>query len=339
MTKVFLRDYNGILQGVRKSSELEFVNDPRESDSIVLWQDVRGEMLEIVNINKSHFHKPLIIVQHGRQATRDYGAPENFKLLADKICVWGEDDYERMCSLGYKDKVVITGCPYLNRLKPKEVHTDRNIIFAPVRTMHEEPMNIILHLELKKLEITHVQNLLRSNYDKLVTEWNPNIFNPDAYGEKIPYQELVKNFRLIAKITPLHDRGLYLGAANLSEPLHASHIDNCVQLLQHADVVVSLEEGTFQTLVMAMDIPLIIVKGWRLTQFAGKDYSKDRVELQTPGTTHVELSELSEAIERELIEPGRLSAERKQVVEREFGKPDSDPDKNIVNVIKEIANG
>jgi len=205
--------------------------------------------------------------------------------------------------------------------------------------MHEEPMNIITHLELKKIELTHVQNRLRLNSDRLAKEWTPSIFNPDLWGDKIPYQELVKDFRLVAKITPLHDRNLYLGAVNHSEPLHASHIDNCVQLLQHADVVVSLEEGTFQTLVMAMDIPLIIVKGWRLTDFAGKDYSKDRVELQTKGATHVELSELSEAIERELIEPCRLSAERKEVVEREFGKSDTDPNDNIIKVIKESING
>jgi len=53
----------------------------------------------------------------------------------------------------------------------------------------------------------------------------------------------------------------------------------------------------------------------------------------------VEMSELSEAIERELAEPGRLSAERKEVVEKEFGKPDSDPDQNIINVIKEMCHG
>ena len=336
--KIFLRNWNGILNNIQKSDEFEFVDDPRDSDCIVLWQDLRGEMLEIVKINQQFFHKPLVIVQHGRQASRDYGPPENFKSWADKMCVWGQDDYERMCELGYKDKTVITGCPYLNMIKPKEIHTDRNIIFAPVRTMHEEPMNIILHWELKKIELTHAQEMLRNKHDKLVDEWSPGIFNPELHGDTIPYHELDKNFRLIAKLTSLHDRHLYLGGVNHSEPMHESHIENCVQLLQHTDVVVSLEEGTFQTLVMAMDIPLIIVKGWKLTQYAGKDYS-GRVELQTPGATHVEMSELSEAIERELAEPGRLSAERKQVVEKEFGKANSDPDQNIINVIKEMCHG
>ena len=335
--KVYMRDYNGILQGIkRRTDDLEFVSDPRNCDAILLWQDVRGEMYEIVKINRDHFHKPLIIVQHGRQATRDYGAPENFKLLADKICVWGQDDYDRMVSLGYGDKTIITGCPYFSRLKPKEVHPDRNIVFAPVRTMHEEPMNLIVHWELKKIELSHAQDNLRNNHDKLVKEWNPQIFNPDAYGESIPYHEIDKNFRLIAKLTPLHDKGLYMGSQNNSDPMHAAHIDNCVQLLQHTDVVVSLEEGTFQTLVMAMDIPLIIVKGWKLTEFAGKDYSKDRVELQTNGATHVEIGELYQTLERELAEPGRLSNERKEIVLREFGDINSNPEDNIIKVIKEI---
>jgi len=337
--RVYLRDWNGILQNVSKSNELEFVDDPRDSDIIVLWQDIRGEMAEIARVNKSHFHKPLIIVQHGRQATRDYGPPENFTLTADKMCVWGQDDYERMCALGYKDRIIHTGCPYLNMIKPKEIHPDRNVIFAPVRTMHEEPMNIILHWELKKIELTHAQEMLRRHYNKLVKGWDARIFNHELDGDTIPYQEIVRNFRLVAKLTNLHDRQLYIGAINHSEPNHAAHIDNCVKLLQHTDVVVSLEEGTFQTLVMAMDIPLIIVKGWKLMEFAGVDYSKQWKELQTPGATHVEIGELYDALERELANPGRLSAERKAVVEKEFGKLDSDPDGNIIKVIKEMANG
>lgn len=335
--KVYIRDYNGILQGVKKSEEFDFVQDPRDCDIIVIWQDVRGELLDLVKINQQYLHKPVIVIQHGRQATRDYGAPENFKLLADKICVWGEDDYERMCSLGYKDRTVITGCPYLNRLKPKEIHLDRNIIFTPVCTMHEEPINLIIYWELKKIELSQSQESLRRNLDKLVKEWNPQVFNPDTYGGNISYHDINKNFRLIAKLTPLHDRGLYLGSVNHSIPCHATHIDNCVTLLSYADVVVGLEEGTFQTLVMAMDVPLIIVKGWRLTQYAGIDYSKDRVELTTEGVTRVDLPDLAQAIERELAEPGRLSAERQRVVKREFGE--GDPDKNIINVIKEILNG
>jgi len=240
--KVYLRDSNGILQGVRKKTEeLDFVQDPRDADILVLWQDVRGEMLELVRISRAYFKKPVIIVQHGRQATRDYQAPENFKFISDKFCCWGQDDYDRMVELGYGDKTVMTGCPYLNRLKPKEVHVDRNIVFTPVTTMHEEPMNLIAYWELKKIELSHSQDMLRKHYDRLVKDWAPSIFVPDGYGSTIPYHDIDTNFRLIAKLTPLHDKSLYLGSINFSQPGHATHIDNCVKLLSQTDVVVGLE--------------------------------------------------------------------------------------------------
>lgn len=338
--KVYLQDYNGILQGVKKREEIELVDDPRDCDVILTWQDVRKDMLELAKINKEYWNKPFIVVQHGRQATRDYGAPENFPLMADKICVWGQDDYDRMASLGYADRTVITGSPLISRIKPKETHTDRNVVFVPVRTMHEEPDNLITYWELKKIELSHSQEMLRKHKDKLIKDWNAQIVNPDAPSmQTISYHDINLNFRLVAKLTPLHEKGLYLGSANMSDPVHATHIDNCVHLLQQTDVVVCLEEGTFQTLVMAMDIPLIVVNGWRLTDFAGIDYSKDRVELATEGATRVDLPDLAQAIERELADPGRLADERKKVVQREFGDSNSNPEDNIINVVKEMYNG
>jgi len=90
---------------------------------------------------------------------------------------------------------------------------------------------------------------------------------------------------------------------------------------------------------MAMDIPLVIVNGWRLMHYGGIDYTNHRKELVTKGSVRCDLKDLSQTIERELAEPCRLSEERKEVVRREFGDPECDPDANIVKVIKETCNG
>jgi hypothetical protein len=338
--KIYLRDYNGILQSLKKRTEdLEFVDDPRDCDAIVTWQDVRGDMLELAKINKEYLHKPFITVQHGRGCTRDYEAPDNFPLMCDKFCCWGQDDYDRLVKLGYKDKAVITGSPLINRIQPKEPHTDRNIIFAPVTTMHEEPDNLITFWELKKIEFEHSQEVLKKYKSQLINDWNPKIINPDSSEEKtIPYYDINKNWRLISKLTPVHDKSLYLGAVTLTAPSQVTHIEDSVRLLTQTDVVVCLEEGTFQVLVMAMDVPIIVVNGFKLTNYGGVDYTEREV-VKTNGTTWVDLCDVREAIEQELAHPDRLKKERAEVVKREFGDITQNPDDNIIKVIKESLNG
>jgi len=336
--KIYLRDYNGILQSLKKrTDDLEFVQDPRECDCIVIWQDVRGDMKELCIINKEHLHKPVITVQHGRGCTRDYEAPDNFPLLCDKFCCWGQDDYDRLVKLGYKDRAVITGSPLINRIIPKEEHPGKNIVLSPVTTMHEEPDNIITFWELKKMEITRCQNLLRANKQKLIEAWNPNIFNSEASKEdrNIPYYEFTTDWRLISKLTPVHDKPLYFGAVALTSPSQATHIEESVKLLSQTDLVVCLEEGTFQVLVMAMDIPIIVVKGFKLTNYGGQDYSGREV-VRTNGARWVDFADLEKAIDEELADPARMAKERRDVVLREFGNPATNPDDNIIKIIREL---
>jgi hypothetical protein len=124
----------------------------------------------------------------------------------------------------------------------------------------------------------------------------------------------------------------------MTAPTQSNHIENSVKLLQQTDVVVCLEEGTFQVLVMAMDIPVIVVKGFKLTNYGGQNYT-DREVVKTNGARWVELGDLREAIEEELSNPSGLRKERMEVVRREFGDINSNPDDNIIKVIKGELNG
>jgi hypothetical protein len=241
--------------------------------------------------------------------------------------------------LGYKDRAVITGSPLLNRIIPKEIHSDRNIVYAAVTTMHEEPDNLITFWELKKIELENAQNVLRKHRNQLINEWNSWIINPDNSTDgTIPYMDINRNWRLIAKLTPIHDKALYSGAVTLTAPTNVAHIENSVKLLSQTDVVVCLEEGTFQVLVMAMDIPVIVVKGFTLTNYGGQDYSERKV-IKTNGARWVDLCDLRQAIEDELSNPSGLAEERRKVVKREFGDINTNPDDNIIKVIKEQING
>jgi hypothetical protein len=337
--KAYIRNFNGIMDGILKSDELERVTDPRDCQVIVVWQDVRGEYAELARINKEYLHKPLIVVQHGAGATRDYEHPENFPLIADKFCCWGSHDYDRLIKQGRASQAVLTGCPLMNQIKPKEKHDDKNIVFVPIITTHEEPANLATFYELKKTELDYSQKNILKHKEELIKAWRPSVFIPSEKLDEtnIPYSHINNDFRLISKLTPIHDKNLYLGSVCETTVGSPTHIEDCVKLLTNTDVVVGMVESTFQLLAMAMDIPVVICKEWEFKLYAGKDYTKCD-HLITDGATYADLGDLRRVVEQELSNPERLKEERKNTVLRELGDF-ADPDKNIINVIKELANG
>lgn len=336
--KIYIRNFNGILDGIVKSKEFDFVKDPRNSDAIVLWQDVRGEFGELAKINKKYLHKPLVVVQHGAGGSRDYEAPESFPFLSDKFCCWGPADYERLVRQGNGDKAVITGCSLINQMKPLEKHEDKNIIFCPVVVHHEEPSNLIVFYELKKIELDYSQKNIIKHRKELEEAWKPSIFNPEnTLGERtIPYVDINRKFRLIAKLQPTHDKSLYLGSVCETAASSSTHTEGSVRLLANTDVVIGMVESTFQFLAMAMGVPVVICKEWEFKTYAGKDVSGID-HIKTDGVTYCNLKDLRKTVEGELANPDRLIEERKKVVLREFGDITSDPDSKIIKVIKDLV--
>jgi hypothetical protein len=335
--KVYIKDFNNVMLGIIKSNEFERVKDPRKADVLVLWNDVRNDMLELCKINKEYLHKPVVVVQHGVGGTRDYEHPENFPLLADKFCCWGQHDYERLVRQGNGAKAVITGSPLINQLKSKEKHDNLNIVFCPIITNHEEPANLITFYELKKIELDYAQKNIQKHKEELITEWNPKIFNPKSEEEGfIPYYEINNNFRLVSKLTTMHDKGLYMGSISHTSVGSPTHIEDCIKLLSLSDIVVGMVESTFQMLAMAMNIPVIICKEWEFKLYAGKDYTNCD-HIKTDAVVYSDVLGLREAIEGELANPERLTEQRKKVVLRELGDVTQDSDKNIIKVIKDLV--
>jgi len=337
LAKIFLRDFNNVLAPVK--DKLETVSDPRDADCLLLWQDVRGDMLELCKINKEYLHKPVVIVQHGRAATNDYLKPNQFPMQADKFCCWGVKDYERLERAGYKGKAVITGSPLVSFIKPKEKHDGKNVIFVPVVTSHEEPDNIITYWHLKGLELKKASEKIKQCYDKLRTGWHAwNVQETSATEGSIPYYNFNRDWRLIAKITSIHDKRLYLGDVISTLQINKTHLADCAELLTVSDCIVGMEEGTFQLLAMAMDIPIVMVDGFKYREYGGIDYSSVEM-VKTKGVRRVELSEVEKVIDEELANPDSLKTEREKVVKDELWDGETDPITNIINVVKEITNG
>lgn len=337
--KIYLRNFNGVMDGIIKSDEFERVDDPRNADCLVLWQDVRGEFAELARINKKYLHKPLVVIQHGAGGTRDYEHPENFPFMSDKFCCWGQADYERLVRQGNGDKAVITGSTLINQMKPLEKHEDKNIVFCPIVAEHEEPANLIVFYELKKMELDHSQKNIIKYKETLQNSWRAEIFNKENFQETfIPYYDINRNFRLISKLTPIHDKNLYLGSVCETSVMSPTHIEGCVKLLINADVVVGMVESTFQMLAMAMGIPVVICKEWEFKMYGGKDYTNCD-HIKTNAVTYCNLGDLRSVVEGELANPERLVKERKEVVLREFGDVNSDPDKKIIETIKSLIKG
>jgi hypothetical protein len=194
---------------------------------------------------------------------------------ADKFCCWGTKEYNRLLNAGFdKDRIVITGSPLVPFIKPNQKHDGKNIVFTPIITNHEEPDNIINYWELKRIELKKAQERLRGSYDNLRNSWNAWEVEPtSATDGVIPYHVLNKNWRLIAKITYIHDKKLYIGDVVQTAQQNKNHVEDTIELLSLSDCNVGIEEGTFQLLAMAMGIPVVMVEGFSYKDLGGIDYS------------------------------------------------------------------
>lgn len=341
--KAYIADWNNILQGVK--SRVNIAQDPRDADVLILWQDVRGYMRTLCDINKDYMNKPVIVVQHGRGATRDYLEPNNFKLIADKICVWGQKEYERMDKAGYADRTVITGSPLVHYTRNRQERQTKAIgrkviVFTPIISSHEEVENIEIALELRKIEYSYVQEILRANKDLLKKGWHSWCVDPETATENsIPYENLHKKWHVIHKLTDIHDSKLYHGEHVKTTVTHAKHLETSSLILNNCDCVVGLEEGTFQLMATAMGIPTVNVDGFRYLSYGGVD-NYDRMEvIRTDATAHCDLKDLRQTIEQETNNPDLRKDAREEVTRSEFDPyPDKDPIELIIDEACKLVN-
>lgn len=357
--KVYLENYNGVLDLVQDSLEEsnELTKNPHEADVFILWQDIRGDFLQLAEIVKYHLKKPLVVMQHGRGATRDYGIPNNFKLLADKILVWGESEEKRLLSYGIpKERIVVVGCPMLPRFSKKQKEVPgKNILFVPVISTKEEPENILVYATLKKWESEKLIHNIHSKFSDLKRAWGwqndeyKMVTLPDGTQEKRLWKRDVKPILprwstygeglINVKLSGVHDPYQYQSPQVNTPQGNPNLIDDLVELLPNIDAMVCLEEGTMQLFAAYLDIPIIVVDIFKYQNYGGcKDY--DRVEKIHTNACYwtKDLEKVGKMLDHALNNPKELAKSRKLVCELDGGvKLEGDCNARIISTLRSLV--
>src|SRR3990167_3795853 len=129
MKKVFFIEHGGVMQDLIPYFKVVFTID--EADVVLLWQDVIGFPKSYANLAKAK-NKKVVVIQHGFNAMDDYGPPNSYELLADKVCVWGQNDVNMLKLFGISSKrYELTGTTIFSHLKPKQKHGGVDVLFKP----------------------------------------------------------------------------------------------------------------------------------------------------------------------------------------------------------------
>jgi len=228
MKKIYLGNHNNVLSDVKENFEL--VESISEAEKIVLWQDVLGMSKSIVRLAHS-LGKEVIVVQHGRHSTVDYCPPINHNFISDKICVWGQQDVDRLIDNGIdKDKIVLTGTTLFGHLKSRRKHEGKNIVF------------VLAHQDCVIEENNDVAEALKKIKGINVTTKGIEMHRPNGFEN-------------------------YIASDRNSE----DHLEICADILRDADIVVALKDDTFCLLAYSLDIPVIIPKVWKQRTMLGRE--------------------------------------------------------------------
>ncbi len=234
-----------------------------------------------------------------------------------------------MSRLGYGDRTTIVGCPLNSLIKPKVEHKEKVVLFVPVNTGKEEPENIAAYYELLKLRYNKAQVKVLEHKDALKDKWG---FDKQV---KVSFNALAEGFDVVAKLLPWHDKALYHGSTCLGYQDLKKNNELIFNLLRNVDLVVGIDEGCTEIYAYAHDVPVIVVDGFRYRQHKSDGRAFDVSDIyRTEAATHVQLSELANAVEYALAHPEHKREERKRVAEAELGISRGDATANILKVIK-----
>jgi len=292
--KIYLIDHNQVLSEVKK--EFETVNNIEKAERVVLWTDVLPFFQSVVGLAHA-LDIPVIAVQHGRRGTSRYYPPFSVPIIADKLCVWGRKDKERLVGAGhYEGKIEVVGTTIFSHLKKRKPHKGVNIVFSPEHWDREVEENKKTAEELRKL----------------------------------------KGVKIITKIIEGHDRTLYDNPV-YSNRADKNHLDVCFKVLSTADLVVGIAEGTFELMAQAMDIPVVIMDEWSPKSFGGDERYKSYQRIISRAAKRSSLKDLVPTIEQQLKNPNELKKERREVVIEDGGVDIKDPLEALKKVIYETT--
>ena len=293
MRKIYSTEHNGVMEDINP----HFIVVPtiEEADVIVLWQDVVGFCKSFAHLARS-MGKKIIGIQHGVGAMDDYGPPNNYDLIADKICVWSQNDVDMLKRFGISPKKYeLTGTTIWSHLKPKQKHEGVNVLFKP------------------------------AHWDAILEE---NIQVRDAL-------RAIKGINVTTKIHESQRLGSddfdNIVFSNREMP---GHLDVCGDVLSTIDIVVGVgNEGTLGLLGYGQDIPMIIPDIWKTKTFLNAATPEMKY---TDACQLIALEDLEKTIMDNLAFPEVKSAKRKYVAEYYGVISIENPIDKILKIINEI---
>lgn len=293
--KIYIQGHNRIQDGLEQYFDIVPFN---EAEKIVVWQDVMGECRGVVKLAHAK-KKPAIQILHGRRGYTQYKYPWNKKMLTEKICVWGQTDVDALKELGIPEhKIELTGTTVFSHLKPRKKHKGINIVFSPDHWDYDIPENDEVVKALRKVK--------RS----------------------------LKGSKIITKVMEQHDIKKYDNPvfSNRNRP---NHLDKCAEVLQTADIVVAISEGTFELMAQILNIPVVIAN-----LFTPRPCNGDRryMEFKLPFSEAVkkepDIKKLPALIKQQLKNPDELREQRRSAALNDAGVEIKDPLQRIVKVIQ-----
>lgn len=275
--KLYIWDHNSVLQDIAK--EFEVVDDIRDCDVVLLWNDVNHLERSIIKLART-FKKKVIVMQHGRKGTSKYYEPFNEEIIADKLLVWGDFDKRSLVEAGRDSRrIQVVGTTVLNNLPRRQEHDGVNIVFCPEHWDKPVEENRRVRDELRKLKgVNIITKILDSHHD------------PEEYDNPV--------------ITNTRDK---------------DHLKITKETLAKADLVVGVSESTLELIAQAMDIPVVIMEEWTPKAFGGDMKYLTYRRVISDAAKRTSIKNLLATIKDQLKNPDELKDARRRVAIDEGG--------------------
>ena len=293
MRKIYSTEHNGVMEDI--NPHFTVVQNIEDADVVVLWQDVVGFCKSFAHLARS-MGKKIIVIQHGIGAVDDYGPPNNYDLIADKICIWSQNDVDMLKRFGISPKKhVLTGTTIWSHLKPKQKHEGVNVLFKPAHWDTELDENLKVRDALRAIKGINVTTKIHESSRLGSDDFDNIVFS----NREMP-----------------------------------GHLDICGEVLANTDIIVGVaSEGTLGLMGYAKDIPMIIPDIWKPRQFLNAAIPEMKY---TDACQRIKLEDLEGAIKNATEHPELKREERKYVVEYYGGINIENPLDRILKVINEI---
>ena len=218
--------------------------------------------------------KPTLIMQHGLYSCREYISPHNSPLLANKIMVWGPEEKKKLISGGINENRIVV--------------TGTTLFDHLISRKPHKGANIIfspMHWDYVIDENKVIANKLRD----------------------------IKKINIITKLIEGMD-GSYFQNPVFSDRSMPDHLNICASVLSKADLVISINEGTFELFACYLGIPVILVDCWKPKLFMNRLYYPEIRSRFSSACYFTDINNLEEVIFNTLANPSKLNNERKKTL-------------------------